>query len=1266
MLLTENQLDEWVRGNAREAQGVIVELVCRLVSASAPKPKERRFPLRDSIGQSGPDGILDTDFSFEPFVPDEMSFWEIGTGIDPAVKATSDFKNLTTNAATAKPQEVRQQSTFVFVTPLSGRRGWKQSSQQKWIETRCKRNDWKSVRVIDGTKLIDWLHHFPSVELWLAVEMGFPAQYIETPEQRWGLLRTIGDPPPLTPQVFLSNRDAACAKLKEVFAGTALQLKVDTHFPDQVVDFVSAYVAGMDEETRLDAVGRCVVISNTDAWNAITALRERHILIADSDLDLSGPVGTKLLEKARRADHAVIFGGMPGGIPHPNCESIPNPKGYQLKEALEKGGYTEERARILAQKSGGNLGSLLRCLQNLSLLPEWAEDTPAAELAIAELLGAWSEKSEADRAVVEAISKKEYGEWIETMRKVTLRPGTPLIQRDGVWKFVVRYEGWYALGPRIFDDQLERLRQTAVTVLQEQDPKFDLSSDERYAASLHGKVFLHSHQLRNGIAETLSLLGSHPKALTSCSLGKAETTAVLAVREILSGANWLLWASLNDLLPLLAEAAPDEFLDAVELALNSAPCPFDEVFAQEGSGIMGANYTTGLLWALETLAWDTAYLTRVVVILGELATRDPGGNWANRPANSLTTILLPWLPQTCAPVEKRKTAVATLMGELPDVAWKLLLTLLPSSHQTSSGTRKPEWRELIADDWSKGVTHREYWEQIALYAELAISAAKNDLSKLAALIDRLEDLPPPAYDQVLAHLASDKIAGLPESDKFRLWTELVDLIAKNRKYADAEWAMKSEQVDRLAVIADRLLPDTLTFRYQRLFTERDSDLYEEKGNWEEQRNKLEERRQKAVDEIVAIGGVQAVLDFDKPVRSPWRVGIAFGFVGNNDADRTILPDLLESDQKSLAQFAGGFVWGRFRSRGWSWVDNIDTSQWLPTQIGQLLAYLPFTHDTWERSAQLLKQNEAPYWSKTTANPYEADNGLELAIDHLIEHDRPHAALRCLHKLQHDKHPFDSVRATRALLAAIGSSESAHAMDTYEITEIIKALQESPNTHPDELFKVEWAYLSILDGRHGATPKLLGQKLANEPGFFCEVIRLVFMPKNEERSKEEVTEEKKNIATNAYRLLSKWRIQPGCHEDGTYDGHALITWLDAVKKECTDTGHLEMAMTIVGQAFIHMPADPDGLWIHRAAAAALNAKDAGEMREGFQTELYNKRGAQWVDPTGKPERELAKKYQAQAEVVEGAGYHRLATTLRELAESYVREAERVSSRDRSDV
>lgn len=1253
-----------MRGNARDAQGVIVELVWRLVAASCPKPRERRFPLGDSIGQHGPDGVLEVDLAFEPFVPEGRSYWEIGTGLKARDKATFDYKELTA----AVPETVRVETTFVFVTPLSGRRDWehtwKEDAQAAWLEDRRKRGEWKDVRIIDGTKLIDWVHQFPAVELWLAQKIsGVSEGQIEIPEQRWSVVRSIGEPPPLTPDLFLANRTEAIAKLKDIFDGTAMQLKLATHYPDQVVDFVSAYLASLEDESRVDAAGRCLIVSGIESWNTICSCPQwkNLILIADPALDLGGDTGTKLIRKARRAGHAVIFGGPHGGIPNPTSVPLPMPRSHQVQEALEKAGYTEEKARTLAQRSGGHLGSLLRCLQNLSVMPEWAERSEAAELAIAGLLGSWSERSDADRAVVENLSGKAYREWIGKMREIALCPATPLIQRDSNWKFIPRYEGWYALGPRLFDEHLERLKAVAVHVLREKDPQFELPPEERYAASIHGKVLSHSRILRNGLAETLALLGSHPKALISCSLGKAEATAVLAVREILADADWVLWASLNDVLPLLAEAAPGEFLDAVEKALESDPCPFDEIFAQEGGGILGRNYMTGLLWALETLAWDADYLSRVVVCLGELAARDPGGQWANRPINSLITIFLPWLPQTCAPIAKRVAAVRTLLNELPEIGWKLLVSLLPQHYSHSLGTRKPAWRTTIPDNWHRSVTHREYWEQVSAYAELAISEAKRDVSKLVELIDHLESLPQPTHEQLLEYLGSDTVMAMPEAVRLRLWNKLVDLVTKHRKFADAKWAMKPEQVDKIAKVADQLAQEAPFFQYQRLFSERDFDLYEEKGNYEEQRKELEMRRQKAI-EVIASGGIGSLLAFAKAVESPWRVGIAFGAVASPNADSIVLPALLESKQKSLAQFAGGFIRGRFRSQGWGWVDSIDTSQWTLAQIGHFLSFLPFSPETWERAKSLLGENQSAYWSKTAANPYEANSDLELAVDQLIEHGRPYAAIRCLSKMLHDKQPFDNRQAVRALLEALKSSESLHLMAAYEIVEIIKALQNDPRTNPDDLFRVEWAYLPLLDQYHDASPKLLWRQLADDPGFFCEVIRLVFRPKKEEYPAEEVTEERKSIASNAYRLLSEWRIPPGLCEDGSYDGNALKLWLDVVKKECAETGHLEIAMEMVGHVLIHVPADPDGLWIHHSAAEVLNAKDAQDMRDGFRTELYNSRGVHWVDPMGKPERELAAKYREQAEAVENAGYYRLASTLRELADTYDREAEWISLRE----
>lgn len=68
-----------------------------------------------------------------------------------------------------------------------------------------------------------------------------------------------------------------------------------------------------------------------------------------------------------------------------------------------------------------------------------------------------------------------------------------------------------------------------------------------------------------------------------------------------------------------------------------------------------------------------------------------------------------------------------------------------------------------------------------------------------------------------------------------------------------------------------------------------------------------------------------------------------------------------------------------------------------------------------------------------------------------------------------------------------------------------------------------------------------------------------------------------------------------------------------------------------------------------------------MRDGFTTEIYNSRGVYTVDPTGKPEKELASKYRQQAEDAENHGYQRLAISLRKLADGYDRDAEWIIQR-----
>jgi len=401
-----------------------------------------------------------------------------------------------------------------------------------------------------------------------------------------------------------------------------------------------------------------------------------------------------------------------------------------------------------------------------------------------------------------------------------------------------------------------------------------------------------------------------------------------------------------------------------------------------------------------------------------------------------------------------------------------------------------------------------------------------------------------------------------------------------------------------------------------------------------------------------------VLDFAESVESPWRVGIALGTLANGAIDQALLPALLETTGR-LAQVVGSFVRGRYASTGWQWVDHLPVEEWTPEQRGQFLAYLPFVEATWQRAARFLPDDEAPYWTKTGANPHEAEGeSLELAVSHLLSYGRPRAAIGSLYVMVYRKQRIDSGLAISALLAAVRSEEKG--LDAHQMVEVIKALQEDPSTDQNGLFQVEWSYLPLFEHRGRAAPRTLERRLAEDPDFFCELIRLIFKPRNEEPPAE-ISEERQNLAENAYRLLRSWKVPPGTLRDGQYDGDALNQWLDRVKASTAESGHIEIAMTMLGHVLVSAPPDPGGFWIHEAVAAVLNAKDAQDMRNGFTTQLFNSRGVHGYS-AGKDEAELSARYRARADEVESHGYPRFATALRELAASYERYSERERSRD----
>ena len=387
-----------------------------------------------------------------------------------------------------------------------------------------------------------------------------------------------------------------------------------------------------------------------------------------------------------------------------------------------------------------------------------------------------------------------------------------------------------------------------------------------------------------------------------------------------------------------------------------------------------------------------------------------------------------------------------------------------------------------------------------------------------------------------------------------------------------------------------------------------------------------------------------------------------GIIASEPLEANILPSLLNAEEDAIKKVISAFVWERRWELGWTWVDDVLRRDWNTVQKAAFLVLLPFEEEVWNRvSEELGEQNEELYWRDVPVNPYGPDRDLTVAVEKSLEYQRVDAALSCVSRTTYESNPFfDENLATRTLLAVLEEPPVVEKLDRDSTVKVITRLQQSSEANQDALFKIEWNFLPWLDRFSPGSPVTLEKRLASDPRFFAELVSLVFRSKNDTQEDGELDDQKKNLARNAYKLLTEWRRCPGTLVDDSFNAEAFKNWLDEAKRITEETGHGDVAQRRIGDVLIHAPPDPNGLWIHESVASALNSRGSGEMRFAFTIELRNQRGVHTFT-AGKEERELAQTNRDKAEALETRGYSRFATAMREVAEQYEREAERAAER-----
>ena len=1244
-------IKNWITGKQRHCQQILPELVRRLILATASSIEEIDFPSGDSIATGGWDGRLKTSVVV-PFFPNGTSGWEIGTEKSPGNKAKEDYAKRTTNPLGFAPKD----TTFVFVTP----RSW--PGRGKWQNDMRATKAWKNVRVINADGLEQWLDSVPAVALWMARQIGKVVsggiRDLEAFWEEW----SVGTNPVMTADLVISGRTKDMEEIQKWIGQRPRILEVQGDHPDEAFAFLYAAIAALPETERAQAFARCVVVENiNELRQLIQAFQNYPLIIA---------VPGECIDAAPAATakgHHVFISMDAKTIGIIDVLRLSRPQRSIVEKILHDNGFPDAEAQRLARDFGRSIPVLRRHLFRSHAVgaPAWTNVTSAQILIPTLLAGSWNENKEGDRQVIEKLSgMKDYDTFIKKLTPFLSIDDSPIRKIGSVWMLKSPLDAWFLLATHLSNKTLELFRQSVLTVLTKTDPKYDLPTEQRWAAAIYGKSNPYSEWLRTSLVESLVLLAVYDNR--SPNVVSTQAFANHVVKEIFTAADkWEVWASLKDVTPLLAEAAPGSFIEAVEQGIAKKPKIFQELM-QDDSGAFGECKHSGLLWALEGMAWSSDYFGGAVKVLSKLANIDLGGSWNNRAINSLRELFLPRFPQTYATPEERLAVLDTLTIKYPQMVWKFGQSYY--SGGIISESHRFRWRDT--GGIRRGLEPEDK-KNNRKYMPGLLSRLSNLACAKENLISAAEEFTHLSYDvrerllKVLEEINPNVLLKEERANLFQCVREKLNWL---NSYEDKE---RKTQVPALYRILDKFTPENALERVGWLLSTPWPRLPQgEPKEYDEKNITVKRAQEEAAREVLDKVPLDKIIEFVGTIQYPGILGHALGKVVRDEReDNIVLDALLKHMDKPI--LIRGYAGGRVEVTGSGWinkqVERIKAQgSYSPEACALLYFGLPENMTTWLAVGEHGKDVENAYWKQTGG--YFRTNKSEdalMAVEKLLDVKRPDTALT----IASDPHislPSTLLQRLIQELLVINLKDKkfrADVMTGFHIGHIFKQLYEREELPIEEIAKLEWPFVALFDEirRYAGAPMALHRVLQKDPSFFAQLISFIYkrddraLDPSQEGIDKEIVERRARVA---YELLDSWHLIPGLKDDGTLDEKVLMHWVEIARKQCAEINRTEGGDLRIAFMLAHAPGDSDGTWPHVAVRNLIERLNNELIDRHIQMGIYNSRGvvSRGLNEGGRQERELAEKYNKMSNAVK-TSWPRTGAMLRSIAESYERDAKR---------
>lgn len=1238
-------IKNWIISKQRHCAQTLPELISRLILATATTVEEIDFPRGDSVANSGWDGHLKTPVASTLF-PTGISAWEIGTGTSPGKKAEEDYIK-----RTADPLGfILKDTSFVFVTP----RAW--PGRVKWQNEKRATCVWKDVRVVAADGLEQWLALAPAVALWLGRQIKGLSDGIRDIEGFWEEWSAATNPK-MTTEIVFAGRTKDMDSIHQWLGQKASILEVRGDAPDEPFAFLYSSIVNLPEIDCLRALSRCVVVENIQQLRSC-ALTFQNPLIIVAPAECREAAGLAV-EKG----HHIFLSADSRSIDfRNNLMELSRPCREVVEKNLHQIGLSEMEAQCIARDFGRSIPVLRRHLfRSSAKTPKWADEKFAPLLIPLLFTGAWDEYKEGDRNIIESLFGTTHEAYIKALKPFLSIDDSPVRNIGSVWMLKSPLDAWFMLAPHLTNEHLKLFERAILSVLTKTDPKYDLKAEKRWMASLYGKSNPCSEWIQIGLVESLVLIAIYGNR--SSHIASTQVFADHVVKDVLASANkWESWASIKDVMSLLAEASPDTFLEAVEETLIKKPALFQELMSDDGT-TFGECKHSGLLWALEGIVWSPKYFSRAVNALFELSKTDKGGMWDNRPINSLKNIFIPGLPQTYATPEQRLATIDELTTKDSKMVWRFAKNYYSGGSMSESHRFK--WRDSGGDrrglEIEDNDTHNIY--VAGLFPKLSDLACRKE--NLISSMDEFVSLPKDVRKKLLSTLKLKNASSFSKDEKVKIVTCIREALNWVNSYGDNEYR---KQAPALSRVYKKFTPKDILERHGWLLSDPWPRLPQgEPKEYDGKDAAIKIAQEKAAREVLDKVPLKKVIDFASTIQYVGFLGSTLGKVVRNGKEDTKVLDTMIKHITKCPFIIRGYALGRVEKKGLSWIKKqIKRMKAKGNYSPEVCALLHFGReegaDTWSSVKSYGKKAEDAYWKQASGySRGDKNNDAPIAVEKLLGAKRPNVALQIAGDPKVSIPSPLLQQLLQDLLVIKDKKLRGGTMDEYYLGHVFNQLYEQNDLPIEEIAKLEWPYAALFKNlkRYTKSSMALHRVLQKDPSFFAQLISFIYKcaDRASDTGGEKINKEMAVARARVTReIFNSWHLLPGIKDDGNIDEKELIKWINEARKKCSETHHITGGDIQIGFMLAHAPSDPDGTWPHTAVRNAIEILNNKIIDEHIQNEIYNSRGVvtRGINTGGKQERDLAEKYKKMSDKVK-AKWPRTSALLQSITESYKHQA-----------